>query len=122
MISRVLAACKRQLSKRWLFKAGVAFVISLPALSALVLLCFELNPRMEVIRESVGRQVVFTDPYTGQERVGTLSSARYRLNDSIGFFDLQIKLSRGTDIFLSMHLNAWELWRVRPVETTEDTE
>jgi hypothetical protein len=95
---------------------GVAIWVAIwPLLSLGKFLAYELNPRIGMLRERVGREVVFIPedesifdvPWTG-----TLIDMRYRANDCLGFFDLEVEI-RGEEHGIGTGLSPWELSRIR---------
>jgi hypothetical protein len=122
-----------RLTKRWmcwvgrtkLANPGRFFILFLPVCFLLVCvvlpllnyLAYEVQPKVDLLRESIGKQVVVA---TGTSLLfdryeGRLESVRYRANDVVGFFDLNIEI-RGK-CGGSLGLRPWELDRITIVES-----
>ena len=82
------------------------------------LICYETYGRAGALRELVGDEVVFTQG--DEEHQGFLKSARYRYNDTLGWFDLEITVrmvSPGFSAYYSFRLPPGEAAKVRPVSS-----
>lgn len=90
---------------------AVAILVVLALISLGKLLAYETQSKTGLLRENIGRQVVLSDGPTGGPLQGTLVSVRYRLNDVVGFFDLEIMVY-GDTAGMGTGLEPWNLSRV----------
>lgn len=127
--SRIAALSKTKRLCLMLVILAVVLILLMPIKWA----CYELNPQMDVIRQSVGKEVVFTiteDFFLRPrglsqpiEAKGILTEAHYEQDDEWGFFFLRIGFeSSATPDYPKGHWNLKtflgpsELWRIQPVK------
>ncbi len=98
-------------SRRRIVFGVIVLVLVMPLCSLVILIAYEVNPKTALIRESIGQDVTVVCGSAGQPFSGKLVSARYRLNDTVGFFDLEIHVEHEKGALIT-GLSPWQLSRV----------
>jgi hypothetical protein len=94
----------------------VAAVLLFPLISLGKLAVYESSSKASSLRGSVGRTVILPDGALGHAFTGTLASARYRLNNVVGFFDLEVRVRDEKGAELVTGLSPSQLRRVQIVK------
>jgi len=76
-------------------KIFIIVFLTMIAVSPLLKYCmYELSGTTSKLRNAIGKEVVLQQlTWTIKERKGILTEAKYRWNDTWGFFDLRVSLS-----------------------------
>lgn len=99
-------------SRKRLIIGAIVLIAAFCLISVGKLVAYEAQAKMGLLRESVGHRVVVSDGLLDQPFDGTLVSVHYRLNDTVGFFDLEIRVRNEHGGEMVTGLSPWDLCRV----------